>query len=169
MPHPCLELAAKAVRYYLESGKLLPCPDSLPPELQTRAGTFVSIKKDRKLRGCIGTIVPTEKNLAMEIIHNAVNSATKDPRFSPVTKNELPSLVFSVDILGPPEKVENVSHLDCKKYGIIVKSGSKQGVLLPNLDGVNTVEEQIRICRAKANLNSTEPIDIYRFEVQRYS
>lgn len=169
MAHPYLELAIRAVQYYLENGKILPCPDDLPAELQTRAGAFVSIKKDKKLRGCIGSIAPTEKNLAMEIISNAVNAATKDPRFSPVTKNELPDLAFSVDILGPTEKVDKVSELNCKKYGIIINSGSKQGVLLPNLEGVNTVEEQIRICRAKANLNAIESIDIYRFEVKRYS
>lgn len=167
-PNPCLALAIKAVKYYLESGKILSCPQNLPEELKRKSGAFVSIKKGKTLRGCIGTVAPTEKNLAIEIIQNAVNAATKDPRFSPISKTELAGLNFSVDVITPSEKVDHISDLDCKKYGIIVKSKDKQAVLLPDLEGVDTVDQQIDICRKKASLQEDEPIQIYRFQVERY-
>ncbi|MFQ5717167.1 MAG: AmmeMemoRadiSam system protein A [Nitrospinales bacterium] len=167
-PNPYTALAAESVKYYLENGRMPGLPQNLPEELKKKAGVFVSIKKGKKLRGCIGTMAPSEDNLALEIIRNAVSAAAKDPRFDPVSKEELPSLTFSVDVLTPAEKADR-GGLDCKKYGIMIASGHKQGILLPNLEGIDTVEEQIDICRKKAGLGKNEPIEIFRFRVERYS
>ncbi len=120
------------------------------------------------MRGCIGTFEPTRENVAREIIANAVSSATSDPRFSPIEPSELADLEYSVDILTSPEPVNDISQLDAKEYGIIVESGYRRGLLLPDLAGVNTVEEQINICRAKAGIMTDEPIKLYRFQVRRY-
>ena len=147
---------------------MLPCPENLPAELKKRAGVFVSIKNKTALRGCIGTIDPIEDNLAQEIIRNAVHAATEDPRFSSITSDELPDLAFSVDVLTPLEKVNDLSQLDCKKYGLLLKGKSRQGVLLPDLETVNTVEDQIRICRKKASLKENDPVEMFRFRVERY-
>lgn len=168
MPHPYVELAIKAVNHYLETNGILTSPEPLPNELKEKAGVFVSIKKHNKLRGCIGTITPTEPDLAQEIISNAVSAAAKDPRFSPITKDEWKHLKFSVDVLTTPEKVQGLSELDCKQFGVIVKTKDKQGVLLPNLEGIDSVEEQIRICRKKAGINEKDPVELFRFRVQRY-
>lgn len=167
-PHPYVELAMKAVHHYLNTEGILLRPDPLPEEFRKKAGVFVSIKKNKKLRGCIGTIAPTESDLAQEIISNAISAAAKDPRFSPVTKDEWNQLTFSVDVLNTPEKIRKVSELDCKQFGVIVKSNDKQGLLLPNLDGINSVEEQIRICEKKAGLSENDPVELFRFRVQRY-
>ena len=107
--------------------------------------------------------------MAEEIIQNAISAATRDPRFSPITQEELPELDFSVDVLTQPEKVKSKSELDYKRYGIIIKKGKQQAVLLPNLGGIDSVEEQILICRKKAGLKPNDPIDIYRFESKRYT
>ena len=137
--------------------------------MKERAGVFVSIKKFGELRGCIGTFEPTRTNVAEEVIANAISSATRDPRFPPVNTAELPYLSYSVDVLTKPEPVKDLSQLDPKRYGVIVESGWRRGLLLPDLEGVNTVEEQISICRQKAGILPHEPIKLYRFEVRRYS
>ena len=120
------------------------------------------------LRGCIGTIEPTEKNVAEEIINNAINSATRDPRFPPVAPNELKDLSYSVDVLTTPEPINSQDQLDPKKYGVIVECGFRKGLLLPDLEGVDSVDYQIDICRQKAGIAPDEPIKLYRFEVKRY-
>lgn len=165
--HPVVRLAKETVDSYVREGKV-PKPKELTPEMTERAGVFVSIKKRGELRGCIGTFEPTRTNVAEEIMANAISSATRDPRFSPVTESELEELEYSVDILTPPEPVTDVSKLDPKKYGLIVECGFRRGLLLPDLEGVNTVEEQIAICRAKAGILAEEPIKLYRFQVRRY-
>lgn len=165
--HPVTELAKAAVESYIKQGTLL-VPEELTAEMQERAGAFVSIKKRGQLRGCIGTFEPTRENIAEEIIHNAISSATGDPRFSPVTASELPDLEYSVDILTKPEPVDSPDDLDPKKYGVIVERGFRRGLLLPDLDGVDTADEQIRICRLKAGIAEHEPVKLYRFEVRRY-
>lgn len=167
-PLPFVALAVRSVRHYLEHGALLPCPENLPGEFKEPAAAFVSIKKRKTLRGCIGTLQPVEPNLAMEIIRNAVHAASQDPRFPPVTLEELPGLSFSVDVLSPMEKVNDLSELNCKQYGLLLRSRDKQGVLLPDLEGVDTVKEQLRICRKKAGLSENEPAEMYRFQVKRY-
>jgi AmmeMemoRadiSam system protein A len=166
--HPIVRLARETVESYIGQKKI-PKPKELTPEMKERAGVFVSIKKFGELRGCIGTFEPTRANIAEEIINNAISSATQDPRFSPVNAAELSHLSYSVDILTKPEPVEDKSQLDPKKYGIIVNSGGRKGLLLPDLERVNTVEQQIDICRLKAGISPHEPIKLYRFEVRRYS
>jgi AmmeMemoRadiSam system protein A len=133
-----------------------------------RSGVFVSLKVGGLLRGCIGTYEPATANVAEEVITNAISSATRDPRFPPVTPDELGDLEYSVDVLTHPEPVKSQAELDPKRYGIIVESGKRKGLLLPDLEGVDTVARQIEICRAKAGIPSREPVKLYRFEVKRY-
>jgi AmmeMemoRadiSam system protein A len=162
-------LAKQAVENYIKHGKIIKPPQNLPRELLTkRAGVFVCLKKMGILRGCLGTISPVYPSLAEEIIANAVQAATADPRFSAVSEEELPYLNYSVDILGKPEEVSDSSMLDPKKYGVIVEAGTKKGLLLPDLEGVETVEEQLNIARRKAGILPEEPVKIFRFEVTRY-
>jgi len=136
--------------------------------MQERAGVFVSIHKAKELRGCIGTFEPTQASVAEEIITNAINSATRDPRFLPIAPDELDDLNYSVDVLTKPEPIKSQDELDPKKYGVIVEAGMRRGLLLPDLEGVDTVDFQIDICRQKAGILPDEPIKLYRFEVKRY-
>jgi len=165
--HALVELAKKAVEKYVLQGKIFG-PRKLTPEMKQRAGVFVSIKKHGDLRGCIGTFSPTMPSVAEEIVANAVSSATRDPRFMPVQPFELSDLEYSVDILSEPEPVSGVDQLDPKKYGVIVECGYRRGLLLPDLEGVDKVQGQIEICRAKAGIAADEPIRLYRFRVQRF-
>jgi len=165
--HPVVKLAKETVESYTREGKI-PQPKELTPEMQERAGVFVSIHKHGELRGCIGTFEPTKDNAAEEIIANAISSATRDPRFPPIATSELDDLEYSVDILTKPELVKDTSQLDSKKYGVIVESGFKRGLLLPDLEGVDSVERQIEICRLKAGIAFDEPIKLYRFQVRRF-
>lgn len=166
--HPYVSLARESVGHFLNHHTKLPCPDPLSQDLQARTGAFVSIKKKRQLRGCIGTLEPSEANLAVEIIENALKAALHDPRFSPVSVEELEDLSYSVDVLRPLEKISSTSELDPKVYGLVVRSNSKQGVLLPDLEGVDSIEDQIRICRDKGKIANDEPLEMYRFRVDRY-
>ncbi|MDQ7786206.1 MAG: AmmeMemoRadiSam system protein A [Thermodesulfovibrionales bacterium] len=166
--HPLVELAKKSVETYLREGIRISPPEPLPPEMYGKAGVFVCLKKRGELRGCIGTYQPACESIGDEIIINSLSAATKDPRFSPVSAEELNDLIYSVDVLSPPEKVAGSSDLDPRKYGIIVKSGSRRGLLLPDLEGVDTVEEQIRITKLKAGILPHEEVELYRFEVKRY-
>ena len=165
--HPLVELARKTVETHVKKGKT-PHPKELTPEMRQRAGVFVSIHKLGELRGCIGTIEPRKDNVAEEIIANAVSSATRDPRFPPIAPDELDQLDYSVDVLTPPEPVESQDQLDPKRYGVIVEAGFKRGLLLPDLEGVDSVDYQIDICCQKAGITPDEPIKLYRFEVKRY-
>ncbi len=165
--HPA-ELARRTLDYYLREGHLPNLADSLPPEYEMRAGVFVSLKKDGQLRGCIGTFEPVRENLAEEIAANAVSAAVRDPRFPPVRREELPELDISVDILGPVEKVEKETELDPEEYGIMVRKGSRTGLLLPDLEGVDTVEQQVDIACRKAGIMPGEKPELYRFKVTRY-
>ena len=165
--HPLTKLAKETVESYVKERKL-PQPTELTPEMQERAGVFVSIKKRGALRGCIGTFEPVTSNVAQEIITNAVSSATHDPRFPPVMASELPDLSYSVDVLTRPVPVKSIDELDPKKYGVIVEGGGRRGLLLPDLEGVDTVEHQIDICRQKAGIYHDEPMKLYKFEVKRY-
>jgi AmmeMemoRadiSam system protein A len=165
--HPVVELAKETVESYIREGKR-PKPSELTPEMKEQAGVFVSLHKHGQLRGCIGTFEPKEKNVAEEIIANAISSSTRDPRFPPVATSELDDLEYSVDILTKPEPVTDINQLDHKKYGVIVESGWKKGLLLPDLEGVDSVEEQIAICRLKAGIQAGEPVKLYRFQVRRF-
>jgi AmmeMemoRadiSam system protein A len=165
--HPVVRLAKEAVESYVRQQEIVR-PRELTPEMRERAGVFVSLHKRGELRGCIGTFEPTRDNVAEEVITNAISSATADPRFSPVTEAELADLEYSVDILTRPEPVASESELDPERYGIIVQSGWKRGLLLPDLEGVDSVDEQIVICRLKAGISSDDPVKLYRFEVRRF-
>ncbi len=166
--HPYVSLAQESIHHYLNYSEKLSCPDPLSKDLELRSGAFVSIKKLQQLRGCIGTLEPCEPNLAMEIIENALKAALHDPRFSPVTSDELQDLTYSIDVVRPLEKISDVSELDPKVYGLVVKCNGKQGVLLPDLEGVDSTEEQIKICRDKGKIPGHEPIEMYRFKVDRF-
>jgi len=166
--HPIVELARKSAETYVREGKTITVPISLPSEMSGKAGVFVSIKKHGELRGCIGTFMPSCDSIGTETIMNAISAATKDPRFQPVRAEELEDLTYSVDILSAPEKVKGLSELDPKKYGIIVISGQRRGLLLPDLEGVDTAEEQLRITRLKAGIAPHDEVEILRFEVKRY-
>ena len=165
--HPLVQLARQAVESYVQKHVVIK-PGELAPEMIERAGVFVSLTKHGQLRGCIGTFEPTQASVAEEIIENAISSATGDPRFSPVSPAELGSLDYSVDILTHPEPVEDKTQLDAKKYGVIVAAGPRRGLLLPDLEGVDSVDMQISICRQKAGIMPSEPVKLYRFEVRRY-
>lgn len=166
--HPVVELAKKAAEEYITRRRVIQPPDILTPEMREKAGAFVSIKKHGQLRGCIGTFMSVTENVAEEIIRNAIAAATGDPRFPGIDKAEFPYLTFTVDILSSPEKVEGLGDLDPKRYGVIVVSGSRKGLLLPDLDGVDTPEQQVGIARMKAGINQSDYADIFRFEVRRY-
>jgi len=166
--HPLTALAKEAVETYVKHREVIKQPAELTKEMAEKAGVFVSLHKGRDLRGCIGTFASSRQNVAEEIITNAINAAVDDPRFSPVTAAELADINYSVDVLSSPEAIEDESELDPLKYGVIVESGTRRGLLLPDLEGVDTAEKQIEICRLKAGIEAHEPIKLYRFEVKRY-
>lgn len=165
-----VRLARLSLETYLRQGQMLETlPRDLPAELTGHAaGAFVSLHKDRRLRGCIGTIAPTQENLAREIVQNAVSAGTRDPRFPPVRAAELDELEYSVDVLGQPEPVDSPAQLDPKTYGVIVSCGRKRGLLLPDLDGVDTVAEQVDIARRKGGIRADDPYTLQRFKVVRH-
>ena len=167
---PFVRLARSSVEHYILRHRKMEMPGDLPAELTARrAGAFVSIHEHGKLRGCIGTISPVRDCLAQEIIDNAVSASTRDPRFSPIRADELKWLEISVDVLGDPEPVSSPDELDVKRYGVIVTKGRKRGLLLPDLDGVDTVEEQISIAKSKAGIADWDKkVELQRFEVVRH-
>jgi hypothetical protein len=167
--HPLVQLARRTIETYVREHKVIRPPAELTPDMQQRAGAFVSLHRHGQLRGCIGTFSPTQPNVAEEVINNAISSATQDPRFYPVQPSELADLEIKVDVLSEPEPVKDASALDARRYGVIVAAGRRRGLLLPDLEGVDTVEEQIDICRRKGGIGPDEPVQLYRFTVQRYT
>ena len=166
---PYVRLARETVESWVLDRKTPGVPDWATAEMkQNRAGVFVSIHKDGKLRGCIGTFLPTRECIAKEIISNAVSASTRDPRFDPIGPEELKWLEINVDVLSTPEPIGGKEELDVKRYGVIVSSGSRRGLLLPDLDGVDTVDEQVDIARRKAGIREQDPITLERFEVVRH-
>ncbi len=163
-----VRLARETLERYILEGRKIKAPESLPEQFKEQAGVFVSIKKHGQLRGCIGTILPTTPNIAEEIINNAISAGTRDPRFDEIEDHELDELVYSVDVLKKPEPISGLEELDTKRYGVIVKNGRRSGLLLPNLEGVDAVDEQVSIARQKAGISPEEPIELERFEVVRY-
>ncbi len=164
-----VNLARASLEHYIRHNKPLSIPRDLPREMTSeKAGVFVSIRKDGRLRGCIGTIRPTTSSVAKEIIENAISAGTRDYRFSPIKERELSRLEYSVDVLMPPEDIDSEDRLDVTKYGVIVRSGHRSGLLLPNLDGIDTIEEQVRIARQKAGIRDGESYTLQRFEVIRH-
>lgn len=187
MIHPLVQLAKSAVEYYLEKGGMIEVPSDFPKEYLTRkAGVFVTINKQGKLRGCIGTYLPTEKNIAQEVTRNSLVAATEDYRFGPIKKEEKNLLSYAVYVLNEPEMIQDVKELNPKKYGIIVRtipfpngtridvifdghSPFKSGLLLPDLEGINTAEEQIAIACQKGGIDpKREKILIYKFSAEKF-
>lgn len=171
---PLVQLARLSLETYVKTGLPLAADDpdrtalvaQVPDE---RAGCFVSLKKDGELRGCIGTILPTAESLAEEICGNAISAGTRDPRFPPVEEAELPELVYDVDVLTTPEPIAGPDQLDVRRYGVIVSTeDGRRGLLLPDLDGVDTVDEQIRIAARKGHIDLAEDYRLERFEVVRH-
>jgi len=165
---PLVQWARKSLETYVNTGKRAKIPEPLPEELKNAAAAFVSLKKDGQLRGCIGTLEPVRPHLALEIRENAIDAGTEDPRFLPVEPAELDELVYSVDVLSPPEPIAEITQLDPLKYGVIVSSGSRRGVLLPDLEGIDTPQQQVEIARQKAGIRPGEKIRLQRFEVRRF-
>lgn len=164
-----IRLARTTIETYVRTGNIPDIPKDLPSEMSSqKAGVFVSIKEDGRLRGCIGTICAVQSSIAEEIIANAVSASTKDPRFSPIEPWELERLTISVDVLGEAEKIDSPEQLNPARYGVIVTKGRKRGLLLPNLEGVDTIEEQLAIAKRKAGIREDDPVELERFEVIRH-
>lgn len=171
-----IKLARKSIEHYIQTGKRL-SEDEIKKTLSIsfvnhvgslQAGCFVSIHKKNKLRGCIGTIAATSKSLIDEIVYNSISAATKDHRFDPIREDELYDLEIKVDILFDRESIKSKNDLDIIRYGVIVEKDGKRGLLLPNIEGINSVDEQVRIAMQKAGIESEENIKLFRFEVERH-
>lgn len=166
-----VKLAREVIEHYVKTnGGYLRTPRHIIPEMTAqKAGVFVSLKIRGVLRGCIGTIGPMYDNVAEEIRHNAISACSRDPRFTPVMPDELEELEYSVDVLGPMEPISSPSQLDVKRYGVLVTKGSRSGLLLPNLPGVDTIEQQVDIAKQKAGIRPEENgCELQRFEVVRH-
>jgi AmmeMemoRadiSam system protein A len=167
--HPLVQLARRTIEAWVREERRIEPSDPVSPEMSEQAGTFVSLHRHGQLRGCIGTIEPMRDSVAQEIIENALAAATRDPRFPPLRPDELVDLEIKVDVLTPPEPITGPEKLDPRRYGVIVQSDWRRGLLLPDLEGVDTVERQVDIARQKAGIGFHEPVQLYRFEVKRYA
>ena len=166
---PFVRLAHEAIVAYTLRRERLAIPNWVPADLRTRrAACFVSIHEEGDLRGCIGTLEPCRDSLASEVIDNAISACSRDPRFAPVRADELPLLDVNVDVLTEPEAIESARELDPARFGVIVSRGGRRGVLLPDLDGVDTVAQQVAIAKRKAGIGADEPVALERFEVTRH-
>jgi len=165
--HPLVQLARETIAAYVCERRVIAPPEDPCEEMRDRRGVFVSLHRGGELRGCIGTIEPLRGNVAEEVIANAISAATRDPRFAPLTPEELEGLEVSVDVLTEPEEVPSPADLDPKVYGVIVECDRRRGLLLPDLEGVDTVEQQISIALQKAWIGPHSPYRIYRFQVLR--
>lgn len=164
-----VKLAKESLETYVKEKRMIDIPEWVEEEmLKSRAGVFVSLKIKGQLRGCIGTIGPTKGSVAEEIINNAISSGTMDPRFEAVVEEELHMLRYSVDVLSEPERIVSMEELDVKRYGVIVTSGYKRGLLLPNLEGVDNPADQVNIALRKAGIGDSEEFELERFEVIRF-
>lgn len=167
-------LARRAVETFVRTGQAIDAPDD-EGVLSRRAACFVTLRvantvgSAKELRGCIGTIDPAMDTLGQELIANAIKAASQDPRFAPVSESELPNLSYSVDVLSPPESAR-FEDLDPAVYGVIVEddSGSSRGLLLPDIDGVDTVDQQVEIAARKAGIPRGTALKFFRFRVVRY-
>ena len=167
---PLVQLARCAIESFVRTG-CQDVPDALFGAVPVkRAGVFVSIHTaSGELRGCVATIMPSRESMAEEIIQNAKWACSEDSRFSPIRASELDGLTVKVDVLSDPEPINSPDQLDPRKYGAIVSaSGGRRGLLLPALDGIDTVEDQIAICRRKGGIRPNEPVALQRFTVERH-
>jgi len=166
--HQLVRLARETLEAAVHHGQFTEPDHELPEDLPQQAGVFVSLKKGGQLRGCIGTIEPTQDNLVQEVMRNALSAGLSDPRFDPVEERELKDITYSVDVLHPAEDIDSAEQLDPQKYGVIVRSGARSGLLLPNLEGINTVAEQVNIALGKGGINPRDDYSLQRFKVDRY-
>ncbi len=167
--HPFIALAYQAIETYLKTGQIMPAPTPLPNNMATPNPLFVSLHTaDGSLRGCRGTLAPSQANLAETIIHTAIASAVDDPRFPPMLPEELEGLDVKVDLLSPLEPVHDIKELDEKVYGVLIQAGQRRALLLPDIPMVDSVPRQLELVRRKAGLSSHEPAQLYRFTVTRY-
>lgn len=169
--HPLVTVAAEAIRVFVEERRELDPSGERSAELlrsTPSSGVFVCLKRRGELRGCLGTTEPTKPTLLEEVISNAIAAASRDPRFPPVEPSELAELLVSVDVLSRPEPVTDLALLDHRRYGVMARAGVKQGLLLPDLEGIQSVEEQLALVRQKAGLSAEEIVEYFRFEVTRY-
>lgn len=168
--NPFVALAYQAIETYLTKGQTMPPPTPLPNDMAESRAVFVSLHtSDGLLRGCRGTISPTEPNLAQAIINTAIASATDDPRFPPMSVDELDDLDVKVDVLSDMEPVTDTNELDEKKYGVVIKSDYRRALLLPDIAAVESVPHQLELVRRKAGIGPHEPAELYRFTVTRYT
>ena len=166
---PYIKLARENIHNFVRYGRSIALPKNLPAEmLERKAGVFVTIKKNGELRGCVGTITATTESIATEILKNSISACSRDRRFYPVRESELSALKISVDVLSEAESIETSAHLDPKRYGVIVTCGTRRGLLLPMLEGVDTVEEQLSIALLKGGIFANEHYTMQRFEVVRH-
>ena len=169
-----IKLAKETIKHYLLTEKVIEIPKDLPLEmLSQRSGVFICFKNKGELRGCIGTFFPVYENIADEIIQNTISAATSDPRFLPVQVHELGSLKITIDILSEAIKIEDedINQLDPKEFGVVVKSedGLRTGLLLPDLEGIETVSQQVSIACQKAGIDEyAENFHVYKFTVERH-
>jgi AmmeMemoRadiSam system protein A len=169
--HPLVRLAAEAISAFLTRRQTIEPPEWLfleVPEALLPAGVFVCLKREGHLRGCIGTTEPSRRTMAAEVIEIAIGAATRDPRFPPLESVELEELEISVDVLTPSERVWSLQALDHRRYGIVIRSGERHSVLLPDLEGINSVAQQVEAAREKAGIGPEDIIEMLRFEVTRY-
>lgn len=169
--HSIVTVASEAIRVFVEEQRELDPFAERGTELlraTPSSGVFVCLKRGGELRGCIGTTEPTKPTLLEEVISNAIAAATRDPRFPPVQAFELAELLISVDVLSSPEPVTDFTLLDHRRYGVMARAGGKHGVLLPDIEGIQSVEEQLTLVRQKAGLAEEEVAEFFRFEVTRY-
>jgi len=169
--HPLVQLARATIETYVRDRRKLKPAEAPAPIEGGQAGVFVTIHtaSTGDLRGCIGTISPTEPILAQEVINNAIAAATRDPRFQPVRPAELDDLEIDVSVLYPPEPIDSPDQLDVRQYGVIVERSHRRGLLLPDIPGVDDVATQVRYARMKAGIGEKEKVDLYRFRVEKHT
>jgi AmmeMemoRadiSam system protein A len=170
MEHPLVRLAQAAISAYVCQGRRLQPQEAPAPVTGEPAGAFVTLhtRSTGELRGCIGTIAATEPALVLEVINNAISAAVHDPRFPPVSREEVDDLTIDVSVLHPPERIASEAELDPKQYGVIVQHGWRRGLLLPDIEGIDDAATQVRYARMKAGLGPHEPVELYRFRVEKY-
>ena len=160
------ELGRRAIDTYLRTRQLIEPPNPIPANLQKPSGVFVTLRKHGELRGCVGSLRPTEPTAAHELIRYAVASAVRDPRFGPVRLDEVDHLTIKVQLLDPAEPLTDISALDPKTYGIIVRRGDRQALLLPGIDGIDTPQQQLLAACEKAGIDRHAPLELQRFRAR---
>jgi AmmeMemoRadiSam system protein A len=176
MEHPAnniapIDLARLAIESFIRDTRIVAPPVEPAGILALRAGVFVTLRVRRdELRGCIGTVAPECDTVAAEIIQNAIRAALTDPRFPAVTREELTYLRYGVDVLSPPEPIDDPGLLDPARYGVIVESidGARRGLLLPSIAGIEKTADQWRAVHLKAGIRLGDPVHIMRFTVIRF-